>query len=198
MRGFISAFAALALSAVGCKQTSDYSNRPVAEKQVEQAQEESAKAFDRAKEAQEKAADEAREAARAQENVDEKRQQLMEAEQKAAASQQEAQAAQQAARAEGDAAHQEAQAAQQRAEAAQQAAAQELEARRYSPPTRTMPSENTRLSVDAQQLQQQIDSAIETIKNTAGDPYGRDETLRRKPVDTTTDELRRPINPLVK
>jgi len=195
MRTLISALAAVALAGMGCKQTNDSADRPIAQKQVEEAQKQSAKAFDRAKEAQEKAADEEREAARAQEHVKAKRQELMEAEQKAAASQQEAQTAQQTARAEGDAAHQEAQAAQQRAEAAQETTAQELQARRYSP-TRTMTSESTRLSVDAQQLQQQIDSAIETIKNTAGDPY--EDTMRRKDVDTPTDDIRRPINPLVK
>jgi len=186
MRTLISALAALTLSAVGCKQTTDTTDRPVAAKQVEEAQEESARAYDRAKEAQEQAADEAREAARAQETVDETRQALTEAEQKAAASLQEAQAAQQAARAEGEAAHQEAQAAQQRAEAAQESAANELEARRFPSTTRTLTPDRTPMATtdEVQQMQQQLDRAIETIKNTGG--------------DADTDEVIRPINPRVK
>lgn len=199
MRTFISALAALTLSAIGCREAVETTDRPVAGKQVEEAQEQSAQAYDRAKEAQEKAADEAREAARAQEEVAEERQELTEAEQKAAASQQEAQSAQQAARAEGEAAHQEAMDAQQRAEAAQQSAAKDLEARRVPLTTRTLTPDRTPTATtdEVERLQQELDRAVEMIKNTAGDRYEADDRVRRAD-EVETYEVTRPMNPLVK
>ncbi len=126
MRTLLTGLAALTLSAVGCKESSDYDDRaPSSQKMVEEAQHESAEAYDRAKEAQENAADEAREAARAEEKVLEAREELQEAESKAAASQQEAAAAQELAAREGEAAHAEAQQAQARASQAQQRAIEE-------------------------------------------------------------------------
>ncbi len=137
MRTLISALAALTLSTVGgCKESADDENAvPSAQKQVEQAQEESADAYERAKQAQETAAEEAREAARAQDNVNEKRQELSEAESKAAVSQHEAQEAQERARAEGEAAHAEAQQAQARASEIQTRAQQETRTRSIPTPT---------------------------------------------------------------
>jgi hypothetical protein len=197
--------AVLALSAFGCKQTTDTDRAPTAEKQVEQAQKESAEAYDRAKSAQENAAQEAREAARAQDDVEAKRQALTEAEQKAAASAQEAQQAQESARAEGDAAHQEAQQAQDRAAQAQQTANQEIEARRSQPPMRTTDTtapdtRDTRdtvtvNAVDTDLLQQQINEAIETAKNTGGSSYRTDDSVRRPSVDVDTRDITRPLNP---
>lgn len=198
MRTLMSALAALTLTGLGCKEAVDTTDRPVAGKQVEEAQEQSAQAYDRAKEAQENAADEAREAARAQEDLEEKHQALTEAERKAAASQQEAQAAQQAARAEGEAAHREATEAQQRAETAQQSATQDLEARRGPATTRTLAPDRTPMaSDDLERMRQQLDRAVETIKDTGGDRYETDDRIRRSD-DVDTDEVTRPINPLVK
>jgi hypothetical protein len=210
MRTLISALAVLTLSATGCKQTSDRYDRdnpPSAQKQVEQAQEESAQAYDRAKVAQEKAADEAREAARAQDKVSDKRQELSEAEQKAMKSQQEAQAAQEQAEREGEAAHSEAQQAQARAAQAQQQAAQEVEI--TSVPERVgmapvTPSHDTSSTMIAvRRLQTAIDMAIDRIKNNLGGPSADrndrldvDDTAAEQRARKVGDDIARPINPV--
>lgn len=162
MHKLLTGLAALTLSAVGCKESTEYDDRaPSSQKLVEEAQHESAEAYDRAKEAQENAADEAREAARAEESVAEKRQELQEAEAKAATSQQEAQAAQELAVREGESAHAEAQQAQARASQAQQRAIDETSHVDMS----ADPIENPSVANDHEiaRLQAQIDAAISRV-----------------------------------
>jgi colicin import membrane protein len=126
--GLLSVLAATALCGSACKRTSTEDSTVSASKQVEEAQRESKEAYDRAKESQDDAIDEQREATRAQDKVNEKRQELAEAEAKAAREAEESQTAQAKAQQEGEAAQAQAQAAQQRASHLQQQQVQESQA----------------------------------------------------------------------
>jgi hypothetical protein len=161
MRTLLTGLAALTLSTVGCKERSEYYDRaPSSQKQVEEAQNESAHAYDRAKEAQETASEEAREAARAEENVFEKRQGLQEAESKAAASQQEAVSAQDLATREGEAAQAEAKQAQARASQAQRRAIDESHIGMEADPIENPAIAN---NLEIARLRAQIDAAISRV-----------------------------------
>ena len=135
MRGIGAVALSVGLVLTGaCKREQTTEATPSAQKQVEQAQRESEKAFDEAKQAQEKARKEQEDVARAEAKVAEKQRELADAEAKAQQVRTKAEEAQAAARAQGQHALEKAQSAQARATEAQQQARTEAEAKHEAPP----------------------------------------------------------------